>query len=38
MKPGGPEFWAAVDDLGERRYYPEIEMAGLPDDPPPVRK
>jgi hypothetical protein len=37
MKAGGPEFWAAVDELGSGRYYPEIEMQGLPDDPPPVR-
>ena len=22
MKPGGPEFWAAVDSLGEGKYYP----------------
>jgi hypothetical protein len=36
-KAGGPEFWRAVDDLGGDRYYPEIDMAGLPDDPPPVR-
>ena len=36
MKAGGPEFWASVDELGAGRYYPEIEMAGLPDDPPPV--
>ncbi len=27
---GGPPFWAAVDALGERRYYPEIEMEGMP--------
>ena len=25
MKPGGPEFWAAVDSLGERKYYPGPE-------------
>ncbi len=26
----GPEFWARVDGLGERRYYPHIDMAGMP--------
>jgi hypothetical protein len=25
MKAGGPEFWAAVDALGERKYYPTSE-------------
>ena len=25
MKAGGPEFWAAVDSLGERKYYPGAE-------------
>jgi hypothetical protein len=25
MKPGGPEFWAAVDSLGEGKYYPGPE-------------
>ena len=25
MKAGGPEFWAAVDSLGEGRYYPDVE-------------
>jgi predicted transcriptional regulator len=25
LKPGGPEFWAAVDALGGGRYYPEVE-------------
>ena len=25
MKPGGPEFWAAVDSLGEGKYYPGAE-------------
>jgi tetratricopeptide (TPR) repeat protein len=25
MKPGGPEFWAAVDGLGKGRYYPKLE-------------
>lgn len=38
MKAGGQEFWAAVDELGDDRYYPEIEMAGLPDDPPPAKQ
>jgi hypothetical protein len=22
MKAGGPEFWAAVDALGDNKYYP----------------
>ena len=26
VKAGGPEFWAAVDALGESRYYAEIEL------------
>jgi hypothetical protein len=25
MKAGGPEFWAAVDSLGEGKYYPGPE-------------
>ncbi len=25
-KAGGPEFWAAVDALGEGRYYPELKL------------
>jgi hypothetical protein len=25
MKAGGPEFWAAVDSLGDRKYYPGAE-------------
>ncbi len=29
-KAGGPEFWAAVDALGDRRYYPAVEMEGIP--------
>lgn len=29
-KAGGPEFWAAVDALGDKRYYPDIEMEGMP--------
>lgn len=24
-KAGGPEFWSAVDALGERKYYPPVE-------------
>jgi hypothetical protein len=28
-KAAGPEFWAAVDALGDERYYPAIEMAGM---------
>jgi hypothetical protein len=27
MKAGGPEFWAAVDALGDRPYYPPIDFA-----------
>jgi len=30
-KAGGPEFWAAVDGLGRQRYYPRIEMEGMPE-------
>ena len=26
----GPEFWARVQALGERRYYPPAEMDGMP--------
>ena len=26
----GPEFWARVDALGERRYYEPVDMAGMP--------
>ena len=26
----GPEFWARVDALGERRYYPRVDMEGMP--------
>jgi tetratricopeptide (TPR) repeat protein len=25
-KSGGPEYWAAVDALGDRRYYPRIQL------------
>ena len=25
MKAGGPEFWAAVDALGQQKYYPPVE-------------
>jgi alkyl hydroperoxide reductase subunit AhpC len=30
-KAGGPEFWAAVEALGEHAYYPAPDMAGLDD-------
>jgi hypothetical protein len=30
-----PEYWQAVHDLGDRYYYPPIEMAGMPDPLPP---
>jgi len=26
----GPEFWERVDALGERRYYPRVEIDGMP--------
>jgi hypothetical protein len=26
----GPEFWARVDALGERRYYAPVDMKGMP--------
>jgi len=29
-KAGGPEFWSAVEALGEKPYYPPIEMDGMP--------
>jgi hypothetical protein len=29
-KAGGPEFFAAVRALGDRHYYPPIEMEGMP--------
>jgi hypothetical protein len=32
-KAGGPEFWAAVDALGDRPYYESVEMPGM-DRPP----
>lgn len=35
LAAGGPEFWAAVESLGAGRYYPEIEIAGMPADPVP---
>ncbi|MGH2626350.1 MAG: redoxin domain-containing (seleno)protein, partial [Anaerolineales bacterium] len=28
MKSGGPEFWAAVDALGDRPYYPATNLEG----------
>ena len=27
----GPDFWARVDALGERRYYAPVDMAGMPE-------
>ena len=27
----GPEFWARVDALGNRRYYAPVDMEGMPD-------
>jgi len=27
----GPEFWARVNALGDDRYYPAVDMAGMPD-------
>lgn len=29
-KAAGPEFWSAVQALGEQPYYPPIEMEGMP--------
>lgn len=29
-KAAGPEFWATVDALGEKSYYPPVEMEGMP--------
>jgi hypothetical protein len=32
-QPGGasgPDFWAAVDALGDRPYYPPVDMEGMP--------
>lgn len=26
----GPEFWARVDALGEKRYYPKVDLKGMP--------
>lgn len=34
-KAGGPEFWAAVDALGDRPYYPPVDMEGMPSASPP---
>jgi hypothetical protein len=28
LKAGGPEFWAAVDALGDSPYYPPIDLEG----------
>lgn len=33
----GPAFWARVEALGERHYYPPVDMKGMPSDAPPVR-
>lgn len=30
-KSGGPGFWARVQALGERKYYPKPNIAGMPD-------
>ena len=30
-KSGGPEFWARVAALGEKRYYAKVAMPGVPD-------
>jgi hypothetical protein len=27
----GPEFWQRVDALGDKRYYPLPDMAGMPE-------
>jgi hypothetical protein len=27
----GPDFWARVNALGEKKYYPAVDMAGMPD-------
>lgn len=34
----GPEFWARVDALGERHYYPPVDMQGMPNEAPPSRR
>ena len=31
----GPDFWARVTALGTEHYYPPVDMAGMPKDPPP---
>jgi len=28
---GGREFWARINALGDDRYYPAVDMAGMPD-------
>jgi hypothetical protein len=33
-----PEFWARVDALGERHYYPPVDMQGMPREGPPSRR
>lgn len=32
------EFWARVDALGERHYYPPVDMQGMPSEAPPLRR
>ena len=34
----GPEFWARVDALGERHYYPPVDMQGMPTEGPPLQR
>ena len=29
-KSGGPEFWARVHALGEKRYYATVDIPGMP--------
>ena len=31
----GPDFWQRVQALGERHFYPPVDMAGMPTDAPP---
>ena len=33
----GPEFWARVEALGQRHYYPPVDMKGMPTEGPPSR-
>ena len=30
----GPEFWARIEALGEKRFYPVVDMEGMPTDLP----